>query len=1164
MTRAMKYRTHAQFVRSVCQVLLFLILLGFISVGGTAPQSSLAAPSYVPLADVTLNIPANALIGQNFTFTVTFDNTGADTGYGPFIDLILPRNGADGAAGTDTPDGIDFASASYLGQLLRWRVITIPAGGCVAHPFARDTNNVAVPVCGTPGDRLVVLELPFGSFTPGQPAAEIEVTGILSPLADPNLPLTIRARGGYRFGQNPLDDPCCDPVILSPGSSDSSVWPGQPVEPILLRLEKGSNAPEDGDETASGPNFRHRYTITVDIPDGQTVTDLDVVDDIPSNIAYAGLVSSTPPLSGLIEPPLGVATPGAQLIVNYASVTGGPQEDDITIVIEYFVPQVDANGNPVLNPNMGTSVVAENQARAVGDWTPPDPRDAASADNATTPGGTAPEHILAIRSLATQKGRLLANDTGDTGITPGDTIEYSISFQVSDFFTFGDLLIEDIFSDGQRLDTTFAPTYTITDRAGTFNGTFVAGSTLTVDLSEIGNDTDPATDGSTRLVFNVSQALINAGDDGILQGGRTVPPDSVGARGTIRYRTVIQDAYSDTYASGDPSVDLGDMLSNDATATGTIRDPNDNSIVLNPQDDVAEVETQIKRGTLAKSIYAINGTICQPQPCNAVELAVNDTVTYRLLYSLPASDYDRLRLIDYLPLPIFNAAEVSTFSPVVNGNAPAAGVAKFGATDTFFAVSGVVPSLGVDAVQNTLIFDYGSFDSPTNPTSQIDVLFTVTVGTRPFADDLLLTNQVRAVEGSTNLETGTSDSIAQMEVGQPYLVVRKSVVGTDSTQATLIPPSPGGIGWLPPGTPGDSWTGFIDSNGLATNPIDSDLSGAVPGDLIRFAIIVENLGTNRNGAFDIRIRDTLPPGFRLPPNVAAMNLTIRRGDGTVIGFIPLGRFQDARDLFDVGIELVDPSPVEGVCQRFDDNNGRNIIVITFDLAVDNIGPESGLIRNTAQVTQYGSADGFGRLNNYVRDAQLYRDSAEVQASGFTAFVSGGQGGAADIVLSKTGTLTPDSLGLPGEEVTWLLTIANFTGSAVRDVVVTDTLIPELRIVAATVSKGTVTFSGRNLTFNIPELFAGETVTAQVTSTIVSAPPDGVLPNTANLTAIDANGQTLARTATAEIDVITGLPNTGYPPSGADTSRTLHWFEDLLLLGLLLIGVRCFQHLVLHR
>lgn len=42
-----------------------------------------------PIPQITLDVPTEILIGESFTFTVTFKNTGNSFGYGPFIDLIL-------------------------------------------------------------------------------------------------------------------------------------------------------------------------------------------------------------------------------------------------------------------------------------------------------------------------------------------------------------------------------------------------------------------------------------------------------------------------------------------------------------------------------------------------------------------------------------------------------------------------------------------------------------------------------------------------------------------------------------------------------------------------------------------------------------------------------------------------------------------------------------------------------------------------------------------------------------------------------------------------------------------------------------------------------------------------------------------------------------------
>jgi hypothetical protein len=200
---------------------VLLLCIGLFAFQGVAFAAAL------PTA--TLSVPANVPIGANFSFTATFDSSGT-TGYGPFIDLVFPATGADGN------DGITFTGATYLGQPVTAVQLTFPAGsGCVAHPYAQDTSHAPLQVCGTSGDKLVVLQLPFGSFTPGQPPIAVTVGAALSNLADLGTPLTIRSRAGFQYGNDALDNPCCDPSIVNPASTTSTTWPGSPVTPHCFR-----------------------------------------------------------------------------------------------------------------------------------------------------------------------------------------------------------------------------------------------------------------------------------------------------------------------------------------------------------------------------------------------------------------------------------------------------------------------------------------------------------------------------------------------------------------------------------------------------------------------------------------------------------------------------------------------------------------------------------------------------------------------------------------------------------------------------------------------------------------------------------------------------------------------------------------------------------------
>ena len=123
----------------------------------------------------------------------------------------------------------------------------------------------------------------------------------------------------------------------------------------------------------------------------------------------------------------------------------------------------------------------------------------------------------------------------------------------------------------------------------------------TVDISEIGNDLDPATDGTTTVTFNISdQLLILSGETWMVGGCIPMLPDGSGrdtvlnpglnpdcsqynngaTTATITFRTMVQDEFSDTYPSGDPSVDQGDVLDNSVTVSGDLLSVDDLSTMM--------------------------------------------------------------------------------------------------------------------------------------------------------------------------------------------------------------------------------------------------------------------------------------------------------------------------------------------------------------------------------------------------------------------------------------------------------------------------------------------------------------------------------------------------------------------------------------------------------
>ncbi|NWF80084.1 MAG: isopeptide-forming domain-containing fimbrial protein, partial [Chloroflexi bacterium] len=956
--------------RLVASVALFATLVASFA---TTARPVFAAGE--PVA--TLTAPAEAPIGQPFSVTVTFDNANAtDTGYGPFVDLVFPSSGIDG------DDGISFLNATYLGAPVTATSITFDADGCVAHPYARLTDGTMQQVCGPPGDTLVVLQLPFGSFTPEQPPVEISVRAVISPLADLGAPLPIRVRAGFQYGNDPLDNWCCDPVILTPASPDTTTWPASPVTPTLFTISKTYLGPES--ETATGPNFPRQYRIDVDVAAGQTVTDLEISDTLPPQLQFVALdavLANGSPVSSIDVSTPATTTPGGTLTRRIASVTGGASAADASMIFTFYVPRLDATSAAVLDPASGAARAVANSATATAAWTPIDSRDPQTPISAST---GVPGHTLAARSIATQKGVAVVNDVGATGPTPGDTLEYVIELQVSDFFAFNGVTLNDVFSDGQRFAPGFTPTLQVNGNG--FNAAVAPFAAANYTVTPNYTPASPApNDGTTALQFRISDELVSRGQTGALIGG-CVPAGGTGGpapecssyndgptTARVVFRTVIQEDFSDDFPSGDQSVDEGDRLSNQVTVIGTLLNVADLSAGATVGDG-SSAGVSIDRGALSKSIYALNGSTTLPNP---VEVAPGDTVTYRLQLELPTSDAEDLRLVDYLPLPIFPVTTF-TFDPNIAGSIPPANTATYGPADTWRTIfPGVHPTVSISTIGNAVSFNFGSFDDPQSRPSRIDLLLTVQSSDQPTADGLFLTNQLRRIAGSTGQVFTADDAIVQIRMTQPVLRMSKGVTGSSNPGATLSPATPGPVGFAAPGAGGAPFSGTIGSAGLAATPVDSDISGVDANDLVSFAIVLENTGSSNKGAFDIAITDILPPGLIIPTGGAGLNLKVYNGAGSAIPFIYLGggAAGDEDDLFNNGIQLIDTTI--GACQKYHPNDGSNVIVITYDLRVDpNVQPGQ-MILNRGTLTGYAGDEGG---TNHVDPAGPPFDQASVTAA----------------------------------------------------------------------------------------------------------------------------------------------------------------------------------------
>ena len=587
---------------------------------------------------VTLGGLGNVPLGSDVNFTVTFDNNDTLTGYGPYIDVLLDTTGADGVPtgvpGTSLPlDGLgtDTISAKYLETAFvlnstMW-IISFDSAGKATHPLLRDTDGDYVvmdaPAGYGPGDTLVVLRLPFGSFVNTQPPAVVDMTVNMHPYADINTALKVSARGGFQFGTTALDDFCCGD---DPGSTVSA-WANGDVIPKLFTLSKVYSFDEA--ETTTGPNFRAfyplqttRYTVTATIAPGQTMNNVVLTDILPPNIQAVNLIASSPSGASCSSIP---ASPGGSLVCDWGStVISG----SASFTFDFYVTLNSADsGNPVvIDPTTGLSASSCNNVTLSANWSTPDTLRDLNETISEAPAGC--EHTLADRSIAIQKAVALVTDNNAAGFSPGDVLEYTLDFQVSDYFSFQDLVISDIISDGQRFDISYVPELDVAEHGGSltnqkfhndaadhnytveqkFTGAVAALPVLTVGVVDLGK---------TNIEFRVSDEMADQGWDAKLLGG-CVPdgggsdvdcdPYNGGATyGKIKFRTVIQEDFSDAFsAPHDSSVDQGDKLTNTAEINGTVL----NNITLEPYaataNDDTDVSVAIPYGEIGKVVYAIS------------------------------------------------------------------------------------------------------------------------------------------------------------------------------------------------------------------------------------------------------------------------------------------------------------------------------------------------------------------------------------------------------------------------------------------------------------------------------------------------------------------------------------------------------------------------------
>ncbi|MDT8333626.1 SdrD B-like domain-containing protein [Roseomonas gilardii] len=951
------------------------------------------------------------LIGQEQVITFRFDNqsngaSGSSVGYAPYLDILLPRNGADGSGIGDTPanDGISFIAATYLGQPVSATVLEFDAQGHAAHPFAKQADGSALVVTGTPGDALLVLNLPFGSFTDPQTPADIAVRLGVSGGADLGIPLNLSATGGFAYGRDPLNNPSVDSPVRGPTATVS-------LDPQIAQVDVVYVGPEQ--ETATGPSYPHSWLVQGLIAPGQSLTGFTLSDDLPDGIVLLGasIVNGT----GTVT----VSADGRHVSAQFdGTVTGGGAPP--TLRIDYYVGATLTDGSPVLDPATGAFRVMRDQAQLSGTWTPSDARDPVTLV-ALDPAG--PEDVITAKSIAVQKYVSVVD-----AAEPGGHLQWRLEGQVSNYFEVDQLLLTDSLGDGQHFDGGFQPILTVRE-----NGVTVYSGAMT--QYTVARD---AVTGVSTLRFDVSAELRAHGLDDALQGGGAGNPNP--ATAVVSFRSVVERAWTGPVPA-DGLVDQGDLLDNSVVFSGQV------AVTDRPIADGSMAAVTLPVSTVEKSIYAINGVISPA----STQIVAGDEITFRLKLDLPLTSAHQVRLTDFLPLPVLlagdadaNSATAASFAFVnsVSGTPPAVGIASFGPTDSFHNSGdrSVAPTVTWNTAGNSLLFDFGDVDAGTYDASSIDLLFTVRVVDAPFGDGLLLTNQVTSTETNSAGAVSEDNAIIQFTLTEPTLSISKSVIATSNAHAVIADAdggawSPAGVNWTAPGSMGNRFSGTLSSQALGAQALDANVTGVDAGDVVSFALIVENSGSGLNGAFDLLLRDVLPSGFAIPDG--GVNLRVTDGAGRSLAYTLEGG-----GLFgtDGGLRLTDPGLRDGGVDAYDATSGRNIVVVTYDLLLAS-NPDGTAVQpgstylNGASILNYAALEGgINRVPSSL--AADMADGATIATAGPTITKA---------VVTTSSALTGTARGdaavtdlAIGETVTYGLTIRLSEGLS-RDLRVQDLL-----------------------------------------------------------------------------------------------------------------------------
>lgn len=574
---------------------------------------------------------------------------------------------------------------------------------------------------------------------------------------------------------------------------------------------------------------------------------------------------------------------------------------DIVVTITGFVPQTDANGAAVIDAATGVSTSIASSALLSG--------------GLLTPAGGGAVSIAPMTTNATLVAlskRVVETVTNLTRpgqpFHPTDVARIQSQTCVSDFFSVNAVTLSTVIGDGLTLVPASATPVPV-----------VTGSDPTQLVFTFGNLVGGA--GCVNTVFDASV-------DAVYAGGGTVSGADIIATSHVAAGSIA--------GSGLPCVA-------DEGQSGT-----DASIAIDP-------------AALQKALTELNGVPVGPTPF----VEPGNIATFRVQAVVPTGDVGTLVLTDFLPAPLFDAAE--------HGNPPTFGpgtVLRFGPGHS----PGVtLASVTVSTVDNSISFAFNPMSPTPSTLVTIEVLMDFTVSTAPVEDGYTVTNLATGQQSGTNtMVTGTS--IATLRVQEPDVVLTKAYAATNSTDpnVTFVPAVVN-----PPYT----------SAPLLANPMVSDVFGVDANDNVQVVILLNNRG--RGPAYDVLVQDSLPPGTSLVGGVSVVN-----GFGTALPGVTGSLFAGTLRIPSVG----------GVF------SAANIAQIRYTLRLTTAVQAQEVLTSTAQLLNYANQPGAASFIGIFANANQYSDASSIEVDNFdmtASLLGAAQGSIQDLATYRVVVTVPE-------------------------------------------------------------------------------------------------------------------------------------------------------------